>query len=80
MAPVAEKVREAAAGETVKWWGDEVTVAPTCSEEGGSWYCATHEEGFGGNWTVSSHTDDHEEHVLVWVCGTHGPEASGIPA
>lgn len=74
------KVREAQEGETVKWWGDERTVAPACSADSGSWYCATHEEGFRGNWMVTSHSEDGKKHVLVWVCGEHGPEASGVPS
>lgn len=75
---VAEKVREARVGEEVKWWGDLRTVAPTCPDEGGSWYCATHEEGFNGNWMVTSHSDDGKRHLIVWICGEHGPEDSGV--
>lgn len=75
---VAEKVREAAAGETVTWWGDDRVVAPTCDNESGAWYCSTHEEGFQGNWMVTNHSDDGKRHLLVWVCAEHGPEASGV--
>ena len=78
MAAIAEKAHEARVGETVKWWGDTVTVAPTCPEKQGSWYCSTHKEGFRGNWTVTSHSDDGKKHLIVWICGVHGPEDSGV--
>jgi hypothetical protein len=75
---VATKVHEARAGETVNWWGDDREVAPTCKEESGSWYCATHQDSFRGNWLITSHTDDGKKHVIVWVCSEHGPEDSGV--
>ncbi len=75
---MATKVREAIAGDSVSFWGDPVTVAESCEQAAGSWYCETHDEGFRGNWMVTSHSDDGRKHVLVWVCADHGPEASGV--
>ena len=72
------KVREAVAGDTVSFWGDETTVREACTQAAGSWYCETHDESFRGNWMVTSHSDDNRKHVLVWVCADHGPEASGV--
>lgn len=50
-------------------------VLPNCNDAGaqGHWHCVTHGEDFLHNFAMNSHTE-RGNHVLAWVCHTHGPE------
>lgn len=55
---------------------NETTVGPKCDIAGpnaGHWFCITHDQGFGNNIQMQSHTSE-GDHVLTWICHTHGPE------
>ena len=68
--------RDAKAGESVVYFENDVEVKPSCDPgAAGHHYCATHGEGFSNNLSVNSHAEEPGEHVLVWACFMHGPEA-----
>lgn len=80
--------REAAVGETVQVNymtqpavdGEpyDIEVAQFCEPEsrlGGNWYCTTCGTGFVHNSASSAHADEPGDHVMVWICREHGPEA-----
>ena len=55
--------------------GTEWTVAPSCSDNRGQWYCTTHRKPFRNNFDKDSHIQTQTGgHVLAWVCFEHGPE------
>lgn len=69
-------------GERVKLYtgtGREVAVTAgmPCSDTApGHWYCASHPQAsVPNNLSMSSHVGDPGNHVEVWVCHEHGPEA-----
>lgn len=51
----------------------DFTVAESCGENAGQWYCVTHGEAFRNNWDKDSHIRA-GAHTLAWVCIEHGPE------
>lgn len=69
-------------GEAVRmrWFEDEqedLLAGMPCSDTApGNWYCATHPKAdVHNNFMMSSHVDEPGNHVEVWICHEHGPEA-----
>jgi len=50
----------------------ESTVAESCGENNGYWYCVTCEAALPHNLAKASHED--QGHTFAWVCYEHGPE------
>lgn len=59
--------------------GEQRAVVRECFRNvGGHWFCVTHQKHFPNNLTATSHEQDGQEHLTVWLCDEHGPE--GVPA
>lgn len=53
---------------------ETVKVQPACANQnGGHWYCVTHQEGFANNFDKDTHIRE-GKHRLVWLCHEHGAE------
>lgn len=71
-----EKTRAGIVGEWITPPATRAQVLAPCeSKTGGHWYCATHREEFPNQLTKDSHISGRGQHVLVWICDEHGPEA-----
>lgn len=74
-------------GEKVIWISRKpFEVRARCDGAVGHWFCVSHQESFRNNLQANSHVeesgavpavrDDRAEHIMVWICAEHGPEAS----
>lgn len=64
----------AKAGDTFVLRGEQLEVKAGCADDAGTWFCASHGEGFASNLGKDLHLSETGEHTLVWMCSTHGPE------
>lgn len=55
--------------------GGEREVVESCGRDSGEWYCATHGLWFRNNMNKDGHTGSKGDHLFVWWCHDHGPEA-----
>lgn len=56
----------------------DVEVQLRCGETLGHWHCVSHNLGFRAALLKKQHVEDDapgQDHLLVWVCRLHGPEA-----